>query len=150
MTTALFLAGCVTTPPLQIEYSKIIDVPKMSKNDLFVKVNLWAVGYFNKADSAIEYSDKESGTISGKFVGEQHTIYGGMAGLERSQNLFTISVKDEKVKLDLKPLGYIYYSNQGQRYERAKSTIIKEADIIADYDATLASLKQAITKGSNW
>jgi hypothetical protein len=79
----LGLAACATTTGAvvpQIDYSEIIDVPGVSKDDLFVKTNLWAVGYFNKAESVIEYSDKEAGIISGKFIGETHLIMGGLSG----------------------------------------------------------------------
>jgi len=141
--------ACVTTGVPQIDYSKIIDVPKMSKDDLFVKTNLWAVGYFNKADSVIEYSDKGAGIISGKFIGETHFIMGGLSGSQAVKSIFTISVKDEKVKLDLKPAEFITYNGYGQRVASSYASV-KEEDIIAEYNATLESLKKALINSSNW
>jgi len=143
------LSGCATTEAPQVDYSEIVDVPDISKDDLFVKTNLWAVGYFNKADSVIEYSDKEAGTISGKFVGKNHSIKGGMGGSQAVRSIFTVSVKDGKVKLDLKPVGFITYDGYGRRFD-GYAAIVKEADIVADYNETLESLKQALTKGSDW
>jgi hypothetical protein len=144
----LSMAACATMP--QVDYSKIVDVPGVSKDDLFVKVNLWAVGFFNKADSVIEYSDKDAGIISGKYIGKTHLVMGGLGGSEAVTSIFTISVKDEKVKLDLKPTDFVTYNTYGQRYEASYTPSVDEADIIADYNETLESLKQALTSSSNW
>jgi hypothetical protein len=149
----LGIAACTTTrtgvPP--IEFSKIVDAPEMIKDDLFVKTNLWAVGHFNKADSVIEYSDKEAGIISGKYVGERKPVNGGLSGFVSIRSIFTISVKDEKVKLDLKPVEFIIYGERGQpttsSYVYAS---IEEAEVIADYNAILESLKQSLTVSSSW
>lgn len=115
---------------------------------MFVKTN-WAVGYFNKADSVIEYSDKDAGIISGKYVGDVYPIMGGLSGSQSIKSIFTVSVKDGKVKLDLKPVEFITHDGYGQRVATTYSNL-KEADIIADYNATLESLKQALTNSSNW
>jgi hypothetical protein len=146
----LALVSCATTTGVpQIDYSKIIDVPTVSKDDLFVKTNLWAVGYFNKADSVIEYSDKEAGIISGKFIGDTHPIMGGLSGSQSVKSIFTISVKDEKIKLDLKPAEFITYNGYGHRIASSYKAV-KEDDIVAEYNATLESLKKALTNSSNW
>jgi hypothetical protein len=146
-TILLGVSSCATMP--QIDYSQIVDASGVSKNDLFVKVNLWAVGYFNKADSVIEYSDKEAGMISGKYVGEIHSVMGGLSGSRVVKSIFTISVKDGKVKLDLKPAELIIYNGYGQRVASSYASVT-EADITADYNATFESLKRALTKSSNW
>jgi hypothetical protein len=149
----LGMLACVTTPTNvpQVDYSEIIDVSGMVKDDLFVKTNLWAIGYFNKADSVIEYSDKEAGIISGKYIGERKSINAGLSGLS-IKSIFTISVKDEKVKLDLKPAEFIIYN--GTTGEATTSSYVyasvEEADIVADYNATLESLKQSLTVASSW
>ena len=49
-------------------FQKIITFEGMSKNAIFYLANLWAVENFNDADSVIEYSNKEVGLISGKFI----------------------------------------------------------------------------------
>jgi hypothetical protein len=146
----LSMAACKTTGTPQVDYSKIVDAPGVSQDDLFVKVNLWAVGYFNKADSVIEYSDKGAGIISGKYIGHTHLIMGGLSGRQYVRSIFTISVKDDKVKLDLKPTELITYNGNGQYFDYYYTIYVKEADIIADYNATLESLKQALTNSSNW
>jgi len=143
------MTACATTGVPQIDYSKIIDAPKISKDDLFIKTNLWAVGYFNKADSVIEYSDKTAGIISGKFIGDTHSIMGGLSGSQAVKSVFTISVKDEKVKLDLKPAELITYNGYGQRIATS-SAFVKNEEIIAEYNATLESLKKALINSSNW
>jgi hypothetical protein len=150
----LGILACATirTGVPQIDYSQIIDVPGMVKDDLFVKTNLWAVGYFNKSDSVIEYSDKEAGIISGKYIGERHPINGGLSGSLAIRSIFTISIKDEKVKLDLKPAEFFIYNGGGQLTSTSSSVYasVEEADIVTDYNATLESLKQSLTSASSW
>ena len=49
-------------------FEKIIDVPNVSKNDIYIKANAWFAEYFNSAGSVIEFSDKDAGKIMGNFV----------------------------------------------------------------------------------
>ena len=149
----LGIVACTTTRTgvPQIDFSKIVDAPGMLKDDLFVKTNLWAVGHFNKADSVIEYSDKEAGTISGKYVGEKKPINGGLFGFISIRSVFTISIKDEKVKLDLKPVEFIVYGAGGD--PTASSYVyasVEEMEVVTDYNAVLESLKQSLTVSSSW
>jgi hypothetical protein len=141
----LGLAACATSP--QVDYSQIIDVPKVAKDDLFVKTNVWAVEYFNNADSVIALSDKEAGIISGTCIGESHL---GLSLRQALKSTFTISVKDEKVKLDLKPVEFVIYGVSGGPATTNASTIIKDEDIVAEYNAALESLKKTLTNSSDW
>lgn len=67
------ISSCVIhrTSPIDTNlrtYEKVIDLPEKSKEDIFVLSNKWMVETFNSAQSVIEYSDKEAGTIMGKYV----------------------------------------------------------------------------------
>jgi len=56
-----------------VTYSEVVLVEDMSKDTLFTKVNMWFVDAFKSAESVIQYSDKESGVIKGKYVGNTGT-----------------------------------------------------------------------------
>jgi hypothetical protein len=68
---AIVFMACRSSPPANLSeittYSEVIDVPNVSMSDLYVRANLWFVDAFRSAKSVIEYSDKESGIIKGKY-----------------------------------------------------------------------------------
>lgn len=78
-------------------FSEIIVIPGKTKDDLFVKANSWMVDTFVKADSVVEYSDKQAGLIKGKYVTDTTD---GMY-LMRIKSVITIEVKDGKARVSL-------------------------------------------------
>jgi hypothetical protein len=69
----LFLMGCSATnrrivPDNERHLIKIIEVPKMSQDQIFDRVRVWMTKTFNDSKSVVEYSNKESGIITGKGV----------------------------------------------------------------------------------
>ena len=62
------LISCATYTPVQIdpvEYS--FEVPK-EKDDIFISANNWMVENFIDAKSVIQFSDKEAGVVTGKYL----------------------------------------------------------------------------------
>jgi hypothetical protein len=53
-----------------VEYNEVINVNGMSAVNIYTKANMWFVDAFKNADSVIQFSDKESGTIKGKYVSD--------------------------------------------------------------------------------
>jgi len=53
-----------------VEYNEVINVDEMSSDDIYIKANMWFVDAFKNADSVIQFSDKQSGTIKGKYVSD--------------------------------------------------------------------------------
>jgi hypothetical protein len=53
-----------------VEYNEVINVDGMSADDIYIKANMWFVDAFKNADSVIQFSDKGSGTIKGKYVSD--------------------------------------------------------------------------------
>lgn len=64
--TVIAISGCVTTTE-GAPFIDIVDVPGKSASELYIEINKWAVEVFQKANSVIEFSDKESATVSGKY-----------------------------------------------------------------------------------
>lgn len=53
-----------------VEYNEVITTEGMSADDVYIKANMWFVDAFKNADSVIQFSDKASGTIKGKYVSD--------------------------------------------------------------------------------
>lgn len=88
------MIGVQGTPEMRT-FEKIIEVPNKSKADIYISTNTWFVENFNSAESVIEFQDKESGKIMGKYV----YIY--MDGIynQMVKQIISIDIKDGKVRL---------------------------------------------------
>lgn len=96
---SISISSCVvyrTTPidPNLRTYEKVIDLPEKSKDDIYVLANKWMVETFNSAESIIQYSDKEAGTIMGKYVFDYpgHFV----------KSIIQIDVRDNKCRIYFK------------------------------------------------
>lgn len=95
---ALGMSGCVTpttVPPAEQKYTEIFEFKGIKKNDLFVRANTWFVSKFVSADSVIQFADKDSGKIAGKYYSE---LAGGVLFFGVRQTI-EVDVKDEKVRI---------------------------------------------------
>ncbi len=102
----LILNGCASikeafTPPLGFQAGP--DSKKMSitiavdgdKKDLFTDLNIWVIQNFQSAKTVIQYSDKEAGVISGRYLARDdfddwNDLY----------VMFTIKVSNTKIILE--------------------------------------------------
>ncbi|PTN28985.1 hypothetical protein C6366_18615, partial [Desulfonatronum sp. SC1] len=57
-----------TAPEEARRYERIIEVPNHTKSEIYVKANAWFVETFNSAENVIEFNDRESGRVMGKYV----------------------------------------------------------------------------------
>ncbi len=92
-------------PEAMLKYEQTYDVANLSKNELFSEVNSWFVNQFLSSESVIEYSDKETGRIVGKYTFTSTTI----VSYKTVYVLQTVDayVKENKVRL------YIHDPNYG-------------------------------------
>jgi hypothetical protein len=77
--------------------SKIIAVEGLTKDELYIKVNSWAVDAFNSAESVIEFQDKEAGIVKGKYSTD---IVEGIY-YSRIKTTLTVEVKEGKCLIRL-------------------------------------------------
>lgn len=115
----VLISSCATTQPvslteLQEGIQKVIEVSGRTKDELFVKANNWAVGAFNNADSVIEFSDKQSGTITGKYIMKFQSTASPLGGWSiGAVTIIKIEVKDEKARISVALSGIDYYNGNG-------------------------------------
>ena len=93
----LLLTSCVVTqlPTEQTTLEKVINVPGVAQNELYVRANTWFVKTFNSAESVIEFQDKEAGKIAGKYS----LNYSLMLSPFRSTQSITVDVKESKARI---------------------------------------------------
>ncbi len=114
-----------------VPYEKTIDNLTENKNELFVKSNDWLVTNFVKSNSVIEFSDKESGTVIGKYkiFGEKGQVFDTSVYCK-----INIQVKDKKAKISILPLSQLYYA-KGTIFSYTKEQLEKDVqDLFTAYN----------------
>lgn len=66
--TVLVVTGCATTPHPDYSFTKVLDVPKFEKTEIFDRSEEWVALTFNSAQSVIQVKNRESGRIIGRGV----------------------------------------------------------------------------------
>ncbi|WP_121665610.1 DUF4468 domain-containing protein [Mesonia aquimarina] len=110
----LLLFSCYTQKTSNIDSLEKSFEVKGSKNELYVKANNWMVENFNDAESVIQFSDKETGNITGKYFLLETTYGENMKTIYN--NVFAIikiKVKDGASKITIIPDEFRYYENYG-------------------------------------
>ena len=99
---ATCLCSCVSLKPItQTKFEKVIEVPNVSKTDLYIKVNEWFVKNFISAKSVIQFQDKEEGKIIGKYVTRLPDIYAGINYSYESTQTISVDVRDNRIRLTI-------------------------------------------------
>jgi len=99
------LSSCVLVqniPSEDLKQSKIIEDLKQSKSELYVKANNWMVNAFNDAESVIQFSDKDSGTLTGKYLVTGGLTY--LSGIPMDSRVFAIikmKLKDNRANISI-------------------------------------------------
>tara|TARA_R110002111_G_scaffold74950_4_gene119052 strand:+ start:912 stop:1400 length:489 start_codon:yes stop_codon:yes gene_type:complete len=96
----------------------------LSQNANFVLANEWIVEAFNDAKSVIQFTDKESGIIKGKYLLKDGNIstspYG--ASTEPFYAIITLRVRDQKCRIEIDPPSNRFYSYNSMGEERGFTT----------------------------
>lgn len=105
---ALTLTSCgVTNTPVSIApISKDISV-EMNKSDLYVRANNWMVKNFKDARSIIQFSDKEEGIVTGKYLLKDSSYSNGYVMNENLiYAIIKIQVKENATRITISPYDY--------------------------------------------
>jgi hypothetical protein len=124
--SSALLYGCGSmmgsaAPEDQRRYEQIIDVSKLSKSEIYIKANAWFVETFNSAESVIEFQDKESGKIMGKYVFQYNE---GLYNYVVRQTI-SIDTRDSKVRIVISDPYFKITSGMGQHYSNAQYQPLK-------------------------
>ena len=104
---------------------KVVQVEKENQNQLFVKANNWMVERFNNAESVIQFSDKESGTISGKYLLGTVTNPNEYGPGSKAWAMIKVQVKDNAARITITPDSFKYAKgNPYTLYIRVKKLIV--------------------------
>lgn len=143
------LTACQTpAPPEMLKYQKVIEVPNTSKDELFTRVNVWAVSYFKSAESVIEYSDNEQGIIAGKYV----SIIEISLFLHYVKQTIQIYVKDSKVMVVItEPMAKLNDSSARSMYGTTVSyrpvTTVEAMEVIRkEWNKTVSELEKSLNQ----
>ena len=147
-------ASCASTETFAISsftpIQKVIEVPNVSSNDLFVRANNWMVNSFVNADSVIEYSDKDAGIIKGKFTNTL-TYFGGTV---RSTTIITIETKENKARISFGLASVNMYNGYGVNQGSANNYTFGEKNqqaLRAIWESTINDFENAIKQEAiNW
>jgi hypothetical protein len=107
-------------------FEKIIDIPNLSKSEIYIKANAWFVETFNSAESVIEFQDKEAGKIMGKY------IYGYTEGVytQKVRQTISIDIRENKIRFIINDPYFKTTSGLGQAYPNASySPLVTQAGL---------------------
>lgn len=113
----LLFGSCITYQTVQFNepFQKTWDNLNESKETLFVKSNNWMIQTFNDAESVIQFSDKEEGVITGKYLMFGNIVRGsyGASADTRVYAIIKIQVKDNKARITITPANEWKYDKSG-------------------------------------
>ena len=86
------------------EKSNVVNVEGKTKNELYIRANTWMVETFNNAESVIQFSDKENGIVTGKYI--MTTIITSTTTSHGVYSMIKIQVKDGAARITIIPQSY--------------------------------------------
>ncbi|WP_112479079.1 DUF4468 domain-containing protein [Vibrio variabilis] len=141
LATAVFLQGCQSMTHVVTESTPVTTVVKVdgaSQNDLYVKANNWMVDHFHNAESVIQFSDKESGNIAGRYLLGVVVAPSDYGAGEKAYATIKVKVKDGASKITITPESFQYM--QGNMF-----TLYTKENADADIERLMQSFKVAMT-----
>ncbi len=148
----VLLQSCATMTDIDLTpeatvVSEIIELPGMTKDNLYIMANSWMVDTFVNAESVIEFTDKEAGIIKGKYV--ISGLYEGLYGLSIRSTL-TIEIKEGKARITIADPYRKYTSGLGEaytntNYDQLRSKTYFEANCFPRYKELIESFRSAVT-----
>lgn len=111
-----------------------------AQNELYVRANNWMVENFVSAKSVIQFTDKESGTVSGRFLmhdNSRKSTNGATILNDEIYAIIKVVVKDNGSKITIIPESFIDWENPNinkkYRYTREKAAVQMET-LISSFD----------------
>jgi len=139
--STLLIGSCATMVQVQMEHKTLTIQVEQSKDELYIKANNWMVENFNDAKSVIQFSDKEAGVITGKYLMKSILKYSNVMDKNSAYHddifaIIKIIVKDGASKITINPPNYSYDSWSGK---------FPKEDAVSQVDDLLVSFKDYMT-----
>ena len=136
-----FVQGCATITTESVPVESVVNVSDAEKNTLYVRAINWMVDAFNNAESVIQFTDKDSGTISGRYL--LGTVFNAGDGpARRAYATIKVRVKDGAAKITVTPESFSYA--KGNIY-----TLYTEEDAERDVDKLVDSFEAAMKRAED-
>jgi hypothetical protein len=131
----------LTIPPK----SKVVTVKGKTKNELYIRANTWMVETFNNAKSVIQFSDKENGIVTGKYI--MATIITSTTTTHEIYSIIKIQVKDEAARITITPESY---KSDANFFAGGKNYPIEQMN--SDIDMLINNFSKSIieTENNSW
>lgn len=125
--------------------SKVINVDGKTKNELYIRANTWMVEAFTNAESVIQFSDKENGIVTGKYI--MTTIITSTTTSHGVYSIIKIQVKDGAAKITITPESY---QNNANIFAGGISYPLEKMN--SDVDALIGDFSKSIveTENTDW
>ncbi|MFC5625657.1 DUF4468 domain-containing protein [Algoriphagus winogradskyi] len=96
----------------------------------YVLANEWMVETFNNAESVIQFTDKESGTIKGKYIVRPGYVSTSpyVASRDALYSIITLRVKEKGCRIEVDPPNGQFYSQKSMGTELGYTTAMFEED----------------------
>jgi len=139
------LQACAMITTKSVPMVRVVNVENTSKKELYVRANNWMVDTFNSAKSVVQFTDKESGTISGRYLLGTIVRANEYGPTRNAYASIKIRVKDGAAKITIKPESFTYA--EGNIY-----TLYTKKDVKRDVAALMVSFSTAMKKveDTNW
>jgi hypothetical protein len=147
----LFIASCSSAPPPvklsePLAFSEVVDVTNVSQTELFTRANIWFVNTFNNAESVIEFSDKDSGVIVGKYLMRQR--YRGYPA--QIITIIRVEIREERYRISFTDPQWDFSDLRTAKYQPVDTEELA-AQIIPEWNKLAESLKIVmISTESDW
>ena len=133
----LNLQSCAVITTESKPITKVVNIEDATKNELYVRANNWMVSAFKNAESVIQFTDKETGTVTGKYLLGTITQANKYGSANRAFAMIQIKVKDSASKITITPDSFRYA--KGNIY-----TLYNGEKATEDINALMISFEQAI------
>lgn len=137
----LFLASCSTIVTESIPVSKVVKIPDTGKDELYIRANNWMVQTFNNAESVIQFSDKEAGTLSGRYL-LGRVMHQDVRPNDFAFAVIKIDTKEEAARITITPESFSYI--QGNAY-----TLYTQEDMQRDVADLITRFETAMLKAED-
>ena len=108
LVTIFTLSSCAIITVPEKPVTKTVEIPGKSKDQLYVDANNWMVSTFNNAESVIQFSDKEAGQITGKYMLSLVTAGTQYGPARYAYAIINVKVKDGASKITVTPQEFSY------------------------------------------